>query len=231
VEARVRVQSLYTFLFPGEGPDRAYVRTTQALLAGGLSQRLETEGCYPRSQASEDEIQDPGSFHFIAYPDTLTTQDAAVRIQDDVRVAVVDGGLGGKLPELLRPKRNLEGLGQVLQAARSVANTVLAIQIMMAHQELKGRLSQAIHPFGSGVNTHLRHYGLAAREHREVPSLHFNETESASAEGFFPLSFRTQVRNVGPIVQGGPEDLFPCPGPHRLVVQEEIDFFAHCIGY
>lgn len=126
------------------------------------------------------------------------TFDTFSWIKGKERMGIIDRKIADKASQPLRSQAPLQGGGDLNQFAALSLRTIFTIDLMIAHDELKGGASHPRNLFSLGIHLHLffdrfgtgRHH-LSASRH-----VHLHKTEATPSEGKFHVLHRTEVGDV-----------------------------------
>jgi hypothetical protein len=142
---------------------------------------------------------------------TFSTFHTLFRIVDEERMGIVDGKITDEASQGFGPEAPLQRGGNPDQLAVFPLRTILAIDVMVAHDQLKGCPSHPRYLFRMDVNFHLLPNRLrAGGDHLSAASdFHFDKAQTASSEGKLSALGGAKVGDVDPRTESSPENLFP----------------------
>jgi hypothetical protein len=149
------------------------------------------------------------------FPEALTDEntfsafDTLLGIVGEEGMGIVDGKITDKAPEGFGPEVPLQRGGNPDQLAGFPLRTILAIDMVVAHDQLKGCPSHLRYLFRMDVNFHLLPNRLrAGGDHLSAaPDFHFDKAQTASSEGKFGALGGAKIGDVDPRTESSPEDL------------------------
>ena len=203
--------------------DRADGDAFGALLAPRLGEDLVLK-CGNHALKTSAREPDRADFQFLpADPHALSAKDAFVGIICENRAAVIDRKVLWKVPESLRLEFESEMFGDILQFARPVLLTAAALYRVRSQKEFGRGSRHSQGRFTPGADDHSLPHGLRAGRNRFISSFHFDKTEPARAQRFFPVPDGAEVGDIDSVLQSCPEDLFTFGSPYFLTINRYGD--------
>ncbi len=151
------------------------------------------------------------------FPEALTDENTfpafhtLFRIISEERMGIVDGKIADKAPQGFGPEAPLKRRGNPDQFTGFPLRTILTVDVMVAHDQLKGCPSHPRYLFRMDVNFHFLPNRLrAGSDHLSAASnFHFDKAQTASSEGKFSAFGGAEIWDVDPRAESSPENLFP----------------------
>ncbi len=190
-----------------EGVRRAGLDTGAAAHALGLEERLVLAGRHPRVEAATGDGQGERALDLVARSDAPGAHDALGRIECEVRVADVLGGilvagLGLPVPDLGQADR----VGQVVEfAAVAAAGPGQAVLRVVAEIQLHDAGPEALDLVRLGPDRHPVAAWGRARGGRPAPAVHLHDAQAARAERIQRVG-RAQLGDLHAHGRGGAHD-------------------------
>jgi hypothetical protein len=151
------------------------------------------------------------------FPDALTDENTfsafhtLFRIVGEERMGIIDGKITDKAPQGFGPEVPLQRGGNPDQLAGFPLRTILAIDMMVAHDQLKGCPSHPRYLFRMDVDFHLLtdRFRTGGDHLPAASDFHFDKAQTASSEGKFSALSGAEIGDVDPRTESRPENLFP----------------------